>query len=166
MFLVLSSFSFSQLFAVDNEVLTSFHQVSPSIFRGARPEEKDFYQLTQLGVKTIISLEKKFSEKERNLADQHGLVYTWIPVHPIFTPRKEQVDEIITLLKNPVFQPVFIHCKEGKVRTGLVIAAYRIIVENWTFEDAYKEMKKYGFSSYLFWWKNFLRKYTQEKTKR
>jgi len=163
---VLAVFLFVTILTSAAFSLSNFHQVNSVIFRGARPEEKDFYQLTQLGVKTIISLEEKFSEKERKLADQHRFVYIWIPFHPFFTPRKEQIDEIITLLKNPVFQPVFVHCREGKVRTGLVIAAYRIIVENWAFEDAYKEMKKYGFKSYFFWWKNFLRKYTEGKTKR
>lgn len=163
---VLAVFLLIVLLTGEASAVPNFHRVNSAIFRGGRPEENDFYQLTQLQIKSIISLEEKFSEKERKLADQHGFVYIWIPLHQIFTPRKEQIDEIIALLKNPVFQPVFIHCKEGKVRAGVVIAAYRIIVEGWTFEDAYKEMKKYGFKSYLFWWKNFLRKYTEEKMKR
>jgi len=157
-FPILLCFVSSKIFALSN-----FHQVSPSLFRGARPEEKDFYTFVQKGIKTVISLEGKFSVKERNLAEKYGLVYIWIPLHPIFTPKKDDLDEIINILKNPVYQPVFIHCKKGKVRTGLVIAAYRIKVENWTFEEAYKEMKKYGFKSCLFWWKKFLRKYTQKK---
>ncbi|HCJ67317.1 MAG TPA: protein-tyrosine-phosphatase [Elusimicrobia bacterium] len=156
-FLALTIFS-GQIFALPN-----FHQVNPSIFRGARPEEKDFYLLVQAGIKTVLSLETKLSTEERALAEKHGLIYIWIPLHPLFTPEKKTVDEIIAILRNPVYQPVFIHCRKGKDRTGLVIAAYRITVDGWTFEDAYQEMKKYGFSRYLFWWKNFLLNYLKEK---
>ncbi len=143
--------------------ISNFYQVNSVIFRGARPEEKDFYLLVQTGIKTVLSLETKFSPKERDLAEKHSFVYMWIPMHSLFTPTKETVDEIIAILRNPVYQPVFIHCRGGKDRTGLVIAAYRIAVEGWTFDDAYKEMKKFGFHSYLFWWKKFLRKYAQNK---
>lgn len=156
-FLALTLFS-GQIFAISN-----FHQVNPSIFRGARPEEKDFYLLVQAGIKTVLSLETKLSTEERTLAEKHGLIYIWIPMHPLYTPEKKTVDEVIAILRNPVYQPVFIHCRKGKDRTGLVIAAYRVTVEGWTFEDAYQEMKKYGFHSYFFWWKKFLRKYIQEK---
>lgn len=161
-FFLIFSF-YSEIFAVDNEVITSFHQVNSTIYRSARPEEKDFYQFVQKGVKTILNLEGKFSEKESSLAKKYGLIYIWIPMHPIFTPKKNDLDEIITILKNPNYQPILVHCKKGKDRTGLVIAAYRIKVEDWKFEEAYKEMKKYGFNRYLFWWKKFLLDYTRKK---
>lgn len=162
-FLFFIIFFLSNLVPSKLNAISNFHQVNPSIFRGARPEEKDFYRLVQTGIKTVLSLETKFSTKERELAEKHGLIYMWIPMGPLFTPTKKTVDEIIAILRNPVYQPVFIHCREGKDRTGLVIAAYRIAVDGWTFEDAYKEMKKYGFHTYLFWWKKFLRRYTDEK---
>ncbi len=156
-------FIFFNLISAKLNALSNFHQVNPNIYRGARPEEKDFYLLVQTGIKTILSLETKLSREERDLAEKHGLTYIWIPMHPVYTPEKKTIDEVIAILRNPVHQPVFIHCYKGKDRTGLIIAAYRVTVDGWSFEDAYQEMKKYGFHRYLFWWKKFLLNYLKEK---
>jgi len=51
------SFFWSDLFAVPN-----FHRVNSAIFRGAKPEGKDFYEFAQKRIKTVISLEEKFSK--------------------------------------------------------------------------------------------------------
>lgn len=37
------------------------------------------------------------------------------------------------------------HCKHGSDRTGLMSAMYRVVVENWSKEDALKEMTQGGF---------------------
>lgn len=44
---------------------------------------------------------------------------------------------------------VFIHCEHGQDRTGLVIGAYRVTAEGWSKEDAYREMRTYGFHPML-----------------
>ena len=41
-------------------------------------------------------------------------------------------------------KPVFVHCMKGQDRTGVVIAAYRIRRQGWTFDQAYQEMLSYG----------------------
>jgi protein-tyrosine phosphatase len=40
---------------------------------------------------------------------------------------------------------VFVHCRYGDDRTGMMIAAYRMAVEGWTPEEARQEMEKFGF---------------------
>ena len=39
-------------------------------------------------------------------------------------------------------QRVLLHCYHGSDRTGASVAMYRIIFENWTIDDAVKEMKQ------------------------
>ena len=42
-------------------------------------------------------------------------------------------------------KPVLIHCRHGSDRTGLIVALYRILYQNWTKEDALEEMLKGGY---------------------
>lgn len=48
-------------------------------------------------------------------------------------------------MSSPASQPVFIHCRQGKDRPGLVVAVYRMEVEGWSPEGAIAEMQAYGF---------------------
>ncbi len=41
-------------------------------------------------------------------------------------------------------RPVLIHCGAGVHRTGGVLACYRLLVQGWTAEAAFDEMKAYG----------------------
>jgi protein tyrosine/serine phosphatase len=42
--------------------------------------------------------------------------------------------------------PVFVHCRRGKDRTGTVIACYRIQHDGWTNIHALEEAKSHGMS--------------------
>jgi tyrosine-protein phosphatase SIW14 len=57
---------------------------------------------------------------------------------------EDELIEALTLLVKSE-KPVLIHCVYGSDRTGTVVAAYRIIFENWSKEKAIQEMleKKY-----------------------
>ena len=54
--------------------------------------------------------------------------------------------------------PVFVHCAEGRDRTGYFVAAYRMVVENWSVDDALHEMLDFRFNA--IWFRNpaFLRR--------
>jgi hypothetical protein len=49
------------------------------------------------------------------------------------------------LRKNPG-KKIFVHCRLGDDRTGMMIASYRMAQEGWSAEKAEKEMEKFGFS--------------------
>jgi protein tyrosine/serine phosphatase len=46
---------------------------------------------------------------------------------------------------------VFVHCRRGADRTGVVVAVYRVCVEGWTKEDAIAEMMTGGFHFHSSW---------------
>ena len=48
-------------------------------------------------------------------------------------------------------RPVLVHCMHGSDRTGTVVAAYRIAIQNWSREDAIKEMVKGGYGYHTIW---------------
>ena len=53
--------------------------------------------------------------------------------------------------------PVFVHCKDGKDRTGYAIATYRVIEEQWEAESAIQEMFDFNFNSIFFRSPRFVR---------
>ena len=40
---------------------------------------------------------------------------------------------------------LFVHCGGGHDRTGMMVAVYRIVIQEWTKEQAIAEMKDFGF---------------------
>jgi len=58
----------------------------------------------------------------------------------------KKIIESLKIIKNAP-KPILIHCKHGSDRTGVIVAMYRIIFENYSKKEAIKELKtkKYGF---------------------
>lgn len=140
--------------------ISNFATVDNGIYRGGRPKQHGVEELKQMGIKTIVNLEREIFEKEpgevkkeRQWAEKAGIRFFHVPMHPFFAPKMEEIKEALTYITNPENQPVFVHCDRGSDRTGIVIAAYRITANGWSAENACKEMKKYGHSRFLFWWK-------------
>ena len=59
--------------------------------------------------------------------------------------------KILTVIRDAP-KPLLIHCWHGSDRTGCAVAAYRIIFENWSVEDAVSELMKpeYGHHKYIY----------------
>ena len=51
----------------------------------------------------------------------------------------------LKLLADPANRPVFVHCKWGTDRCGMMAAVYRIVVQRWTKERALAEMERLGY---------------------
>ncbi|HSE38145.1 MAG TPA: protein-tyrosine phosphatase family protein [Blastocatellia bacterium] len=62
--------------------------------------------------------------------------------YPARARRTRERAELITRLSN---QSVFVHCRGGRHRTGVMTAVYRMSRESWTARQAYDEMKRYEF---------------------
>jgi protein-tyrosine phosphatase len=41
---------------------------------------------------------------------------------------------------------IFVHCRLGDDRTGMMVAAYRMAEEGWTADEAMNEMRSFGFT--------------------
>ena len=50
-----------------------------------------------------------------------------------------------------VSPPVFVHCLHGADRTGTMCAAYRVVVDGWTKQQAIDEMTKGGYGFHPVW---------------
>ena len=128
--------------------VTNFHKVSDDLYRGAQPTNEGMKELEKLGVKTIINLRSEHSDKEE-LQNTH-LNYVNIPL----TTDNPDIEDIVLFLKvinDSNNLPVFVHCRYGADRTGMMCAIYRVIEQNWTRQDAVEEMTKGGFGFHSIW---------------
>ena len=122
----------------------NLHKVSEDLYRGAQPTSDGLKQLEKLGVRTVVNL--RFILSDRNKIKGTGLDYEHINTTTLSTETKDVV-RFLKIVTDPQRTPVFVHCHRGVERTGLMCAAYRIIVQGWTKDEAIEEMTKGGFTS-------------------
>ena len=127
--------------------IDNFGRINASYYRGAQPESRDYADLASLGVKTVIDLQADFdhSGNEEQLVRTAGMEFVRIPMTTHVQPTEEQVDQFLKLVNDPASQPVYVHCKGGKHRTGVMTAVYRMTMDGWTPAQAFAEMKRFDF---------------------
>jgi protein tyrosine/serine phosphatase len=76
-----------------------------------------------------------------------GMNYVRIPLKTRVAATEEQWKYFLGLVNDPAKQPVYVHCKGGRHRTGAMTAIYRITHDGWTADQAYEEMKDYDFEN-------------------
>jgi tyrosine-protein phosphatase SIW14 len=123
----------------------NFGRIQDTYYRGALPDEDDVAALARLGVKTVIDLQKDGDEDEAGLVERAGMKYVRIPMTTRVAPTAEQLAQFLSLVNDPASQPVYVHCKEGRHRTGVMTAVYRMTAHGWNADQAFKEMKDYRF---------------------
>jgi len=128
--------------------LPNFHQVHPYLYRGGQPSSDGVEQLQKMGVKTVIDLraETKSTRAEKAHLEKLGLRYIDLPMSDK-APTTKQVDTFMQSVsegrdKN---EPVFVHCAHGSDRTGCMVGIWRVSEDGYTYDKAYKEMRKYYF---------------------
>jgi protein tyrosine phosphatase len=112
------------------------------LIRGAWPSNKDLQFLrSQLGVTTSINL---CSERTQDDAVKKVFIIPYnIGFRDNTAPSKEKVDYFLDIAKN-MPGVTYVHCEQGKGRTGCMVAAYRVKVQGWTVEQALKEAEAHG----------------------
>ena len=135
-------------------------KVTDNLYRGARLQESDIKQLRKLNIWHIVNLEKENKDSiydDKHLCKIINAQFQNFPMSEFKRPKVELLEEIVSFLKR--FEiPVYVHCKHGCDRTGYVIAAYRMIVEKWTFGEAWYELIQMGHKwLFYFWWKKSLK---------
>ncbi|MFL5815807.1 MAG: fused DSP-PTPase phosphatase/NAD kinase-like protein [Bdellovibrionia bacterium] len=139
-----------------------FARVTPFMYRGARPSQEGMGVLRTLGVKTILNIdnEAKPIAIERAWAQSLGIRFVSIPLSGFLAPSDQQMDQVFKVIHDPSNYPIFLHCKHGEDRTGLVVGLYRYYDEHWAAKAAYDEMLSHGFHKVLLG----LNYYFKEKT--
>jgi tyrosine-protein phosphatase SIW14 len=128
--------------------IDNFGQISPTYYRGAQPQGRDYTDLAALGVKTLINLTSDDAvADEKATAEKAGLAYFQIPMTTHAVPTGAQLAEFMKIVNDPANQPVYVHCVGGRHRTGVMTAVYRMAHDGWTPDRAFNEMKQYKFGA-------------------
>jgi tyrosine-protein phosphatase SIW14 len=127
--------------------LPNFHKVDDELYRGGQPSRDGFNNLAKLGIKTVVDLRIPGgqSDHEKQVVESLGMRYIHLPLHGGDMPTQADVGRAFSILLDSSQCPVFVHCREGKDRTGMIIACYRISHDGWTNIRALAEAKSYAF---------------------
>jgi tyrosine-protein phosphatase SIW14 len=131
--------------AIGNVKIRNFGQMDERYYRGAQPKEDDYQSLKDLGVKTVIDLQKKPTKYEKAAVEALGMTYVNIPMDDTKYPTAESIDTFLKLVNDPSTGIVYVHCKGGKHRTGVTGAVYRFTKYGWDYDKTYQEMLNYDF---------------------
>jgi len=142
-----------------SEDITDFYKVRKGLYRGAVPGEKvgkqGLLDLKAVGVRTIVNLQSGSSidgdnqaeiDSDEKWAKEVGL--RWIhkplrttPVHDeAFDQKLADIEEILDPKHRSKYGAVYVHCKHGHDRTGLVVGIERVKFDLWKPEMAFGEM--------------------------
>jgi protein tyrosine/serine phosphatase len=127
--------------------IDNFGQVNSHYYRGEQPEGRDYADLAALGIKTIIDLRDDYEPNGKMLTETAGMKYVLIPMTTHVPPTPGQLAQFLQIVNDPAKQPVYVHCKGGRHRTGVMTAIYRIEQDRWTPDQAFQEMKQYRFGA-------------------
>lgn len=130
--------------------LPNLFRVDGGLYRGAQPEVEGYGGLRSLGVRTVVNL-RSGDDAECAACARNGLEYVNIPCHA-FNAEQEKAVAFLRVAADPARRPVFVHCKHGADRTGMMVALYRVVVQGWSKEEAIREMKEGGYGFHRIWW--------------
>lgn len=123
-------------------------KVSDRLYRSAQPTRKGMHNLKRRGIVTVLNLRSFHSDRDElegiELASEHISMTAW-------SPKEEEIVRFLQIVSDSKKIPVLIHCQHGADRTGVACAAYRIVVENWSKEEAIREMTDGGFGFHFVW---------------
>ena len=137
-------------FAADIAGIERFQKVSDNLYRGAQPSDQSYPELAKLGVTTVLDLRRPDEHStgaEAKLVESSGMHYVNVPMTGWETPTPAQIAQVRAVMDTGGV--VFVHCKQGRDRTGTVTALYRIEHEGWANDRAYAEARKNGLRWYF-----------------
>ncbi len=130
----------------------NLHRVSAELYRSGQPEPEGFTALEQMGVRSVLNLREyhKDTRKARH-TDLHLMAY------PVAAGQvtAADVENCLRLLQDAP-KPALVHCWHGSDRTGIVVAAYRIIYQGWSVDAAEKEFRDDTYGHHEFWYGNLV----------
>ena len=127
----------SQLQKVDSKHFKRLYKLNDLLYRSEQPNKKGFAELEEMGIKTIINFRRKVDDANRTKSTAFKLERFPLKASEL---NEDQIIEALKLIQTAE-KPVLIHCWHGSDRTGAISAAYRMVIEDWTKEEAISEMR-------------------------
>lgn len=127
-------------------MIKRFRMIDKNLFRGSAPSINDVVILNKkFNIKNIISLDENSGNEIDRVCKLLKINHIIIPID---VSKKYSILHLFNSNLKFIFNnsvPTFIHCVEGKDRTGFVAALYRCKFQNWSPDKAIDEAKSLGF---------------------
>ena len=138
--------------------LPRLHQISERLYRGAQPRPRGIHRLAELGINTLINLRGTNAETRADEAEAKslGLSYFNIPLPVWGRPNDADIQHVLEIINAPESGRVFVHCRDGVDRTGMIVALYRINREGWSREMANAEAARSGMRGNQYWMRDYI----------
>ena len=132
---------------IDSE-LDNFYKISDQLYRSEQPNSKAVAEYESLGIGNILNLRKHHTDNSE--AKASAIILNHIPM-AARNVTQDQILQALRIIKNSK-NPTVIHCWHGSDRTGVVAAAYRMVFQNWSSQQAIDEFENggYGYHESLF----------------
>lgn len=119
-----------------------FGVVEPHLYRSCFPSPEHYPFLARLRIRTVINLLDSFPEEYREFVREQGILYAHLPVKG----NKAHCEEMdrrkalvaLSMMTDNALQPVLVHCRSGKHRTGALVGCLRML-QRWSLADACEE---------------------------
>jgi tyrosine-protein phosphatase SIW14 len=134
---------------VPSATLSNWYKLDDDVYRSEQPTRKGFEEIRAQGIMTIINLRSEHSDDK--LVEGLGFFLMDIPMNAWSVSEEDIVKALSAIQAAP--KPVLVHCQYGSDRAGVITAMYRVVIQNWTKEDALAEMIQGGYR-FHFWYFN------------
>jgi protein tyrosine/serine phosphatase len=140
--------------------LPNFGRVTDMLYRGGQPASAGFSALQAMGIGIVVNFrdEREEMATEKRLVESLGIKYIEIPWSGRDEPSNMQVVQFLDLIRANPKAKIFVHCKRGADRTGVMVAAYRIAVEHEPAVEAVSEMYQFHYAGF---WLPQLKRYVE-----
>lgn len=138
---------------ITEKEIPNFHQVDADLFRGAHPNCVGYAKLKAMGIRTIVELqgspvgslrgcEKRMGRRDLNF-------YTvpfdiWFGQTAVTGVSDRRLRQLFAMMRRAP-KPMFVTCKLGDDRTGVIVALYRMRRGEMSFSEAEQEARYYHF---------------------
>ena len=121
--------------------LDNLYRVSPDLYRCEQPGQANIADLQALGIRSILNLRNLHTDSKQLVAAGFTLLIQRMEADEV------SMDDLVAALRQfrTAPKPVLVHCWHGSDRTGSVVAAYRIVFQDWTPAAALDELRHGGF---------------------
>ncbi|EME84460.1 uncharacterized protein MYCFIDRAFT_163273 [Pseudocercospora fijiensis CIRAD86] len=119
------------------------------MFRSSFPQRENIEFLGSLKLRSILTLTTKndpcetYSDFVRNSSVRHKIMELETNKEGAINMKPDNLCEAILFAMNPSHRPVYVHCNQGRHRTGCFVACLRKI-EGWPIEDVLAEYDTYA----------------------
>jgi protein tyrosine phosphatase (PTP) superfamily phosphohydrolase (DUF442 family) len=128
----------------DRYYVRNLHEMIPGeLYHCRQPTAPQWWMLRKYDIRRVINLRARQEDPaafdlEQRLCREGGVDFVNIPVEGLL-PTDEQIERFLRAVRSRPGAVLF-HCEHGRHRTCFMKATYRVLLQDWTVEDAVAEM--------------------------